>query len=224
MLVARMRELNLQASRNESDHAKLAAASAAVKLIQPYSRVAVGTGSTIEACLPELARIPGVVVTPTSGATENRAVACGIRLAPLGDSYDFYIDGADQVSPGGHVLKGSWGAHVREKCLAMLSRRRILVCDERKLVSVLVGPVPIAVIPHFAGLYQEGEMICLDENGLALVPIDAGCPIMDPAGWNEAMHGKPGVVATGLFPTGFVDEIVVGHAGGRVEIIRFARS
>lgn len=197
--------------------AKQVAGAAAVRLVRPGSRIALGTGSTVEAALPELARIDGITVTPTSSAIGNRAREFGIPLVAVSSSYDLYIDGADQVSSEGHVIKGSLGAHVRERSLAAMARRRILVVDSGKLVDALVGPVPIAVIPYFAPVYQSGGSLEHDENGLALIRVDAGDTIVDPPRWDAEMSSRPGVVLTGLFPNSFIDEVIVGYADGRVE-------
>jgi ribose 5-phosphate isomerase len=128
------------------------------------------------------------------------------------------------VSPSGHVIKGSLGAHVRERCLGALARHRIIVVDASKLVDALVGPVPIAVVPYFAPVYQPDGEPELDENGLALIRVDRGRPIDDPAAWEDDMSHRPGVVATGLFPAHFLDEIIVGFDDGHAETICGAKN
>ena len=193
---------------------KLAAAAAAVAKIPPGAFLALGTGSTMEAALPMLARIPGLRATPTSEVIADRASSAGINLIPLQGEYDYYLDGADQVAPNGDVIKGSWGAHVREKTLAALSRRRVLICDEGKLGDSLIGPVPVAVIPFFAGLYSTTPAPVIDDNGLAIVRIAAGDIIGSAEDWDRKMCQQPGIVSTGLFPADFIHEIVVGHEDG----------
>jgi ribose 5-phosphate isomerase A len=198
---------------------KAAAAAVAAELIPPNTRLALGTGSTVEAALPALAGIPGLVATPTSEVIADAAVAAGLTLAPVGAGYDFYLDGADQVAPNGDVIKGSWGAHVREKTLAALSARRILICDEGKLVDKLVGPVPVAVLPYFAGLYTDSTEFTIDDNGLAIIGLGAGEVIGSAAAWDERICRQPAVVLTGLFPAGFVERIIVGHQDGSHHVI-----
>lgn len=197
--------------------AKSAAGNAAAESIPSGARIALGTGSTIETCLPALATISGLTATPTSSAIAEKAASHGIKFVPVHDEYDVYIDGADQVSPSGHVIKGSWGAHVREKSLSRLSRQRILVCDESKLVPALVGPVPVAVVPFLAGMYSAREVTCLDENGLALVGVDSGATIQDPIAWEASINISVGVVATGMFTREMIDEIFIGREDGTVE-------
>lgn len=199
---------------------KSVAGAVATALIPPGSRLALGTGSTVEAALPALAAIPGLVATPTSEVIADRALAAGIELVPVQGSYDFYLDGADQVAPSGDVIKGSWGAHVREKTLAELAARRILICDESKLVDKLVGPVPVAVVPYFSGLYSsESSETKTDDNGLTIVAMSPGEIIDAPGDWDSEMCRKPGVVMTGIFPVGFVEQIIVGHEDGSHRVI-----
>jgi ribose 5-phosphate isomerase A len=193
---------------------KLAAAAIAVAEIPPGAVLALGTGSTMEAALPLLARIPGLRATPTSEVIADRARSAGIDLIPLQAEYDYYLDGADQVAPGGDVIKGSWGAHVREKTLAALARRRVLISDEGKLTEKLTGPVPVAVIPFFAALYTATPALAIDDNGLAIVRIAAGEVIGSAADWDARMCRQPGIVSTGLFPADFIDQIIIGHKDG----------
>lgn len=201
---------------------KVAAAAVAATMIPAGTCLALGTGSTVEASLQMLADIPGLVATPSSEAIARHAKSAGLRLVPLRREYDFYLDGADQVAPNGDVVKGSWGAHVREKTLAALAKQRILICDEGKLVDKLTGPIPVAVIPFFAGLYTDSAPRT-DENGLAIVDAAAGETIESAAEWDEWMRMQPGVVLTGLFPAGFVQQIIIGHGDGTTSIHAGAR-
>ena len=199
---------------------KAVAAAIASAMIPPGSRLALGTGSTVEMALPALAEIPGLVATPTSAVIAGRARAAGVELAEVQESYDFYLDGDDQVSPDGDAIKGSWGAHVREKTLAELATRRVLICDEFKLVEKLTGPVPVAVVPYFSGLYSPlAAGTKTDDNGLTIVAVSPGEVIDEPSEWDRAICGKPGVIMTGVFPAGFVDLIVVGHEDGSHHVI-----
>jgi ribose 5-phosphate isomerase A len=203
---------------------KAVAASVAVAQIPPGTCLALGTGSTMETALPMLARIPGLRATPTSETIADRARSAGLTLIPLQDEYDYYLDGADKVAPTGDVVKGSWGAHVREKTLASLAKRRVLICDEGKLVDRLTGPVPVAVVPFFAGLYAASSVPVIDDNGLAIVSVEASGAIDSAACWDREMCERPGVVSTGLFPAEFIDEIIVGHSDGSHNFIKTSNS
>jgi ribose 5-phosphate isomerase A len=210
---------NMPGSPHHVNTARAVAGTVAAELIPPGARLALGTGSTVEAALPTLAAIPGLVATPTSEVIAERAKEAGLELVPVIGEYDFYLDGADQVSPNGDVIKGSWGAHVREKTLAELSNRRVLICDESKLVDRLRGPVPVAVIPYFADLYAQPDAQKTDDNGLVIVTIEMDEEIDVPSEWDKRVCRQPGVVMTGLFTAGFVERIVVGHQDGSHHVI-----
>lgn len=198
-------------------------------LVPPGSRIALGTGATVTACLPALAAIPGVTVTPTSSAIAARAAEAGLKTVGISSSYDIYIDGVDQVTANGDAIKGSWGAHVREKSMAMLSQRRILVAARSKLVPRLAGPVPVAVLEAFADLYRSDPEANLprhdnglpdhDENGLALVTLASNTEIDDPAAWTARVEALAGVVLCGVFPAAFVDQVIIADENGQIDYI-----
>src|SRR5579871_2491333 len=92
-------------------------------------------------------RVRGV---PTSGRSRELAEALHIPLIDLSDveQLDLTIDGADEVDPDLHLIKGGGGALLREKLVASASRELIIICDESKLKAELgVYPLPVAVIP-----------------------------------------------------------------------------
>jgi ribose 5-phosphate isomerase A len=194
-----------------------AAAEHAVTFVEPGARIALGTGSTVEAAVPLLAKIPGLSATPTSDVIESVAAAAGIRLTPVANHYHFYLDGADQVTPYGDVVKGSWGAHVREKTLAGLADRRVLMCDQSKLVDEIAGPIPVAVLPYVLALYDNHKVMKTDENGLVIVLVDEGT-IPCPLEWDRSMVDRPGVHSTGIFPAHMIDKIIVGCSDGSIEV------
>ncbi len=135
---------------------KTAAARAAVADIPDGAVIGLGSGTTAEAMLRELAarmqqglRVTGV---PTSERTARIAASLGIPLAGLDDvpALTASIDGADEVLlPQLHLIKGRGGALLREKLIAAASQYRIIIADSRKLVSALGGTyaVPVEIIP-----------------------------------------------------------------------------
>src|SRR5688500_7823373 len=110
-------------------------------------RLGVGTGTTVEPFLDAIAGVPGIRGTATRQRTAARRRDLAIPLEPLSGRYDLCVDGADQVTPTLDLVKGGGGAHVREKVVAQLSDRIVIVCDNTKLVPVIRGPVPVAVLP-----------------------------------------------------------------------------
>lgn len=217
LFATRSRGDTMNTSEDTRDAGKRAAARHAVQGLPEGVRLALGTGSTVEAAIPLLAQVPGLTATPTSDVIEAVARDAGLELVPIREEFDLYLDGADQVAPDGSVLKGSWGAHVREKTLAELSRRRVLLCDESKLVDRISGRVPVAVLPYVAHLWDEHEVLKIDENGLVVVLVDYDGRD-DPAAWDAEVSRRPGVHSTGIYPASLVDEIVVGTADGAVEV------
>src|SRR5215472_17139837 len=132
------------------------AARAAVQVIPDGAVIGLGSGTTAEAMLRELAvrvrqglRITGV---PTSQRTASIAASLGIPLLDLDDvpALAFSIDGADEVTlPNLHLIKGGGGALLREKLIAAASQYRIIIVDSRKLVPALgsAHPIPVEVTP-----------------------------------------------------------------------------
>ena len=100
---------------------KQAAAEAAAELVENGMTVGLGTGSTVAYLLPALAkRSLDIVCAATSPATEHAARELGLRIEDVTsiDRFDITIDGADQISPDGWLVKGGGGAHTREKIVA----------------------------------------------------------------------------------------------------------
>ena len=114
------------------------------------------------------------------------------------------------------LVKGGGGAHVREKLVARLGDRLGIVCDDSKVVDRLRGPVPVAVLPFAAGLY-EGVRPRPDDNGLVVCDIAAGA-IDDAEAWDEEMCRKPGVVATGIYPGRWIERVIIAGDGGVREL------
>ena len=195
---------------------KEAAARAAATLVEPGMRLGLGTGSTVMPFLDAIAGIAGIRGTATSEATARRATELGIPVEPLSGRYDLCVDGADQVARDLSLIKGGGGAHVREKLVARLSDRLVVVCDDSKLVDRLHGPVPVAVLPFAAGLFG-GSRPERDDNGLVIcdVPADA---IDNPDAWDAEMTARPGVVATGIYPGDWVERVLVGAERGVTEL------
>jgi ribose 5-phosphate isomerase A len=135
---------------------KLAAARAAVAAIPNGAVIGLGTGTTADLMLAELAervRREGLRVTgiPTSERTREEAARLGISLADINDdlAITFSIDGADEVAlPRLDLIKGRGGALLREKLIAASSRYRVIIADASKVVTTLAShsPVPVEVV------------------------------------------------------------------------------
>ncbi len=129
------------------DDEKRIAAEAAAELVEDGMAVGLGTGSTVEFLLPALAarRLSGIRCVATSVATENQARELGIPVEEFGEleRLDIAIDGTDQVTPDGWLIKGGGGAHLREKIVAAAAERFVVIADSSKPVEALSAPVPL---------------------------------------------------------------------------------
>src|SRR5436309_584230 len=119
---------------SETDDFKRAAARRALDLLADGMILGLGSGSTAERFVTELAvRVhTGLQVTcvPTSKKSERLARSLGLQLTTLDDNprLDLTIDGADEVDKRTFdLIKGRGGALLREKLVAMASDREVIV-------------------------------------------------------------------------------------------------
>jgi ribose 5-phosphate isomerase A len=196
--------------------------------------VGLGTGSTVHYTVMRLGEMvrEGLNITgiPTSKATERLATEQGIKLGTLAEhpSIDITIDGADEVDPQLNLIKGMGGALLREKVVASVSEKMIVVVDDSKLVETLgtKSPLPVEVVPFALSpcLAELGklcdETVVRTVGGQAYVT-DNGNNIVDcrfsgipePRVLENKLMGIPGVVENGLF-LGLATLAVVGTPGG----------
>lgn len=213
---------------NAQDTGKQAAARAALEFVTPGSVLGVGTGSTVNHLIDELAR-RGVklagTVSSSNGSTE-RLRAAGYAVLDLNDTgpIDTYIDGADEANPRRELIKGGGAALTREKIIAAASRRFICIADESKLVETLGAfPLPVEVIPmarrHVSGeleklggrpVWREGVVT---DNGNHIVDVH-GLRISEPVQMESAINQIVGVVTVGLFAARPADLLILGSPTG----------
>jgi ribose 5-phosphate isomerase A len=217
--------------------AHLDAARRAVDLVGDGMLLGLGSGVTAGAAVREIGRrlaagrLSGISGIPTSNATRDLAREVGIPLTDLSASplIDLTIDGADEVSPSGDLIKGLGGALLREKIVAVHSRRLVIVVDQAKLVRRLGErtPLPVVVVPfgwstHLAFLRELGadpalrtlreeEVPFVTDDGHYILDAWFAGGIEDPPALAEVLARRTGVVETGLF-LGMAPEVVVGRA------------
>jgi ribose 5-phosphate isomerase A len=207
---------------------KRVAAEAAAGLVQDGMLVGLGTGSTVAFLLPALAaRGLSLRCVATSPATERHARELGIEVEPFADiaRLDIAIDGTDQVTPDGWLIKGGGGAHFREKIVAAAADRFVVIADSSKPVEELSPPVPLELAKFglAATLRELGEVDLRDvpdspDGGLIA---DYRGTLGDPAELAARLASVPGVVEHGLFPPQLVTELIIGR-GDRAEAIALA--
>ena len=211
-----------------ADDEKRVAAEAAAELVEDGMTIGLGTGSTVEYLLPALVRrgLSGIRCVATSVATENQARELRIPVEEFGEleRLDIAIDGTDQVSADGWLIKGGGGAHLREKIVAAAAERFVVIADSSKPVDELTAPVPLELFAFGlrSTLARLGEQVSLrdvprspDDGVIA----DYRGEIDDPATLAARLETDPGVAAHGLFPPQMVSEVIVGR-GSSAERIR----
>ena len=200
------------------------AAEAAAALVEDGMIVGLGTGSTVAALLRALAaRRLDIRCVATSPRTEEEARTLGLRVERFDgsdavDRLDIAIDGADQVSPSGWLVKGGGAAHTREKVVAAAADRFLVIVSPDKMVDSLAPPVPLELLPFglAATLREVGDVRLRDA---ALSP-DGGVladylgEIGDPGELSDRLCGSAGVIEHGLFPPSMVSEVLVGGRRG----------
>jgi len=221
---------------SNQDAEKLAAAKAAVKFVKTGDVVGLGTGSTATFAIKELGQMVqrGLSIKATSSSiqTEVLAKSFGINMISLGtlSSIDISIDGADEFTASLDLIKGGGGALFREKVMASLSRKRIIVTDASKKVEKLGKfTVPIEVVPlayqyvfdQVKALGGRGiqrlrkEQPYLTDNGNFIIDADFGL-IEKPAVLAEKLNQIEGLFAHGLFIN--LTSMIIMSKGGEVII------
>ena len=216
------------------DELKQAVARAAIAYVAEGEIIGVGTGSTANFFIDELAkikhRIKGAVAS--SEATAKRLTAHGIEVYDLNDVLDIavYVDGADEITASGAMIKGGGAALTREKIVASVARRFVCIADDSKLVDTLGRcPLPVEVLPMARAavmrqlsalggqprlrLKAGSDASFITANGAVILDV-AGLQIADPVGLEQTINQIPGVVAVGLFARRGADVCLLGGTGG----------
>ena len=220
------------------DEEKQAAARAAVSLVEPGRIVGLGSGSTASYAIRFLAeRVrQGLQITgiPTSQKTKQLAEQLGIPLATLEEhpEIDIDIDGADEIDPHLNLIKGGGGALLREKIIASVSKRFIVVAESVKQVPCLGRfPLPVEVIPFAQPIVKTriealGAQVALRQYAYGNPYVtDEGHHILDctfgriddPPALARQLHEIPGVVEHGLF-IGMAKLALIGRDGRVIRI------
>ncbi len=213
------------------DEMKQAVARAAVEYVKG-GIVGVGTGSTANYFIDELAKVKGRIdgAVASSEATASRLKSHGIQVLDLNSvgGMDVYVDGADEITRNFHMIKGGGGALTREKIVAAASRKFVCIADESKLVRRLGAyPLPVEVIPmaahrvmrQFAAMGGQAKLRLrydsplVTDNGQYLVDV-TGLQISDPLAFESEVNQWPGVVTVGVFALQKAQICLLGTADG----------
>jgi ribose 5-phosphate isomerase A len=214
------------------DELKQAVARAAIDYVVDGEIIGVGTGSTANFFIDELGkikdRIKGAVAS--SEATAARLKSHGIAVLDLNEveSMPVYIDGADEITSSGAMIKGGGAALTREKIVASVAEKFVCIADGSKLVDMLGNfPLPVEVIPMAQAVVSRklaalgGQPRLRMKDGRPLIT-DNGCMIIDvvglkiakPAELEAQINNIVGVVTVGLFAQRGADVGLLGTADG----------
>ncbi|EAQ63013.1 ribose 5-phosphate isomerase [Marinomonas sp. MED121] len=214
------------------DELKLAVAKAAVEYILPLLEddtiVGVGTGSTANLFIDELAqhKLKFEATVASSEASAERLKSHGIPVYDLNSVADIavYVDGADESNNHLHLIKGGGAALTREKIVAAVSKQFVCIADQSKLVNVLGDfPLPVEVIPMSRSyvarelvklggdpVYREGVVT---DNGNQILDV-YNLKIEDAVALENKINSLVGVVTNGLFASRPADVLLLGTEEG----------
>jgi len=215
------------------DEMKQAVAKAAIDYVEAGTIVGVGTGSTANFFIDELAKIKHKIegTVASSEASAERLKGHGIEVFDLNSVSEIavYVDGADESNKFLHLVKGGGGALTREKIVAAASKKFVCIADESKLVDVMGKfPLPIEVIPMARSFVAReiikqigGEPVLREgfttDNGNIILDVH-NLEIMEPTKIEQILNNITGVVTNGLFAIKPADVLLLGTPTGVKEI------
>lgn len=210
------------------DELKKMVAKAAIQYVETDTIIGIGTGSTANFFIDELAAIKHKIngTVASSEASADRLRGHGIPVLDLNsvDEISVYIDGADESTAHLHLVKGGGGALTREKIVAAVSKKFVCIADGSKLVDILGAfPLPVEVIP-MARSYVARELVKLGgqpvwregfvtDNGNIILDVQ-NLQILNPPELETQINGITGVVTNGLFALRSADILLLGHEDG----------
>lgn len=217
-------------SKSQNELKKMAAIHA-LKFIKPDMVVGVGTGSTVNFLIEELAKIKAKIkcCVSSSNGTTQQLKEHGLPVEDLNNeaSIDVYIDGADEINEFNQMIKGGGGALTREKIISACAAKFVCIVDETKCVKKLgTFPLPVSVIPmsrsHVARelvkmggqpIWREGFVT---DNGNVILDVH-NLDLSEPMKIEEEINQITGVVTNGLFAYRGADVVLVATQDGVVE-------
>ena len=213
------------------DNKKRNVAKAASEYIKNSTIIGVGTGSTVNFFVEELAKNKGLIegAVSSSIATEKLLKDNNIPVVTLNSVTELsvYIDGADEATKNKHLIKGGGGALTREKIIAAASKEFICIIDDSKLVPLLGSfPLPVEVIP-MAQSYVAREIVKIGgqpelrqdfqtDNGNIILDIH-NLKIENPIELENQLNQITGVVTNGLFAKRSADTLLIAKDDGIIK-------
>lgn len=220
--------MHRKAMTQTQDEQKREVAQAAIQHIPIGSIVGVGTGSTANYFIDELAKIKHKIdgAVASSDDTAQRLRNHHIEVLDLNNVSEIlvYVDGADEITEHLHMIKGGGGALTREKIVAATAKKFVCVADQSKLVSVLGAfPLPVEVIP-MARSYVARKIVQLGghpvlregfitDNGNVILDVH-GLKILNPTELETDLNQIAGTVTNGLFAKRGANVLLLGTDNG----------
>ena len=216
----------------DSNDLKQAAAKAALPHVVPGELLGIGTGSTanhfIDLLASEHIDVAGAIASSEASAARLRAHGIPVlsldEVIASGQRIPVYVDGADEIDPGLHLIKGGGGALTREKIVAAAADCFVCIADSSKCVEVMGRfPLPIEVIPMAVALVSR-ELLRLGgvpkvregfvtDNGNLIIDV-AGLAITDPVALESELNHLTGTVTNGLFARRRADIALISSIDG----------
>lgn len=196
-------------------------------LIFSGMKIGLGTGSTAMPAVERLAhhlregRLQDIKAVSTSFQTSIACEGLGIPVysmnaGVIGGQLDLAIDGADEISPENHLIKGGGAALLLEKIVAYSARQFVVVADSSKDVAHLgTGfALPVEIIAEArCGLVRQLEALganctlreglrkagpVVTDNGNLILDLLWKAPV-DAAALEDRIKSLVGVVEVGFF-------------------------
>ena len=214
------------------------------RFVRDGMRLGLGTGSTaIWAARRVAARITegtlrDIRAVVTSLQTELEARELGVPIFTLNNAaidctLDLTIDGADEIDPARNMIKGGGGALLREKIVAYVSRRLLIIAEASKLSARLCDhfAIPLEIVadalaPVSRRIREMGgeAAIRIAVRKAGPVVTDLGNLLLDvtfsdafdPRRMEDELKLIPGVLENGLF-TKNTPELLIGHSETNIE-------
>lgn len=215
---------------------KIRAAQEAVKFVQNKQIVGLGTGSTAYFAIAEIGELVReglkIYAVPTSRQTEEQAKALNIPLVSIDDvdAIDVTIDGTDEFDKKLDLIKGGGGALLKEKMVARITKKQIIIADSSKRVEKLGAfKIPVEVLPFAADfackrieeaggrvrIRRGADGIFLTDEKNYIIDADFGL-LDDPRAVSDKLNNIEGVVCNGLF-LDLADVVIMG-AGEEISV------
>ena len=216
---------------------KQAVAKEAIKRVDSHQGddiiLGIGTGSTAECFIAELPQLRDRIKTTVSSSERSSALLLelGFEVQDLNavDRVDVYVDGADEATQDGSLIKGGGAAHTREKIAAAKATEFICIADSSKIVTTLGRfPLPIEVIPMARTLVRDalnglgGDAVwregVVTDNGNIVLDVH-GLTITDPLELESVINNMTGVVCNGIFAHRPADVLLIANDSGVVRVL-----